>query len=48
MLEVEGVINVLSGEPKTIEAGIESYNSFTGYKEGIRENGIYAIGIKLI
>ncbi|MGA2911093.1 MAG: hypothetical protein ABSE17_00430 [Candidatus Levyibacteriota bacterium] len=48
MLETEGVKNVLSGEPKTVEAGIESYNSLTGYKEGIKKNGIYAIGIKLI
>lgn len=47
MLEAEGVENVLSGEPKTIEHGIESYNSLTGYKEGIKKNGIYAIGIKL-
>lgn len=46
MLEAEGVRNVLSSEPKTIEHGIESYNSFQGYKEGIRKNGIYAIGIK--
>ena len=46
MLEAEGVENVLSGEPKTIEAGIDSYNSFQGYKEGIKKNGIYAIGIK--
>lgn len=47
MLETEGVENVLSSEPKTIEHGIESYNSFEGYKEGIKKNGIYAIGIKL-
>lgn len=46
MLEAEGVENVLSGEPKTIEHGIESYNSFQGYKDGIKKNGIYAIGIK--
>jgi ASC-1-like (ASCH) protein len=46
MLEAEGVENVLSGEPKTIEHGIESYNSFQGYKEGIIKNGIYAIGIR--
>ncbi len=48
MLEAEGVDNVLSNEPKTIEAGIKSYNSFTGYEEAIKKNGIYAIGIKLI
>lgn len=46
MLEAEGVENVLSSEPKTIEHGIESYNFHTGYKEGIKKNGIYAIGIK--
>lgn len=41
MLETERVENVISSEPKTIEHGIE------GYKEGIKKNGIYAIGIKL-
>ena len=48
MLEIEGVQNVLSSEPKTIEHGIESYNSLKCYKEGVIKNGIYAIGIKLI
>lgn len=47
-LEIEGSENVLSDEPKTVEHGIESYNSFEGYKEGIKKNGIYAIGIKVI
>jgi ASC-1-like (ASCH) protein len=46
MLEQEGVENVLSSNPKTIEHGIESYNSIEGYREAIRRNGIYAIGIK--
>lgn len=46
MLEVEGVENVISSEPKTIEHGIESYNSHTEYKEAIKKNGIYAIGVK--
>jgi len=46
MLQSEGVENVLSSEPKTIEHGIESYNSFTNYKENINKYGIYAIGIK--
>lgn len=46
MLETEGVRNVLSSEPKTIEHGIKNYNSLEGYKEGIKKNGIYAIGIK--
>lgn len=45
MLEKEGVENVLSSEPKTVEHGIESYNSLRGYKEGIKKNGIYAIGL---
>jgi ASC-1-like (ASCH) protein len=48
MLEIEGVENVLSSEPKTIEHGIESYNKLEGYKEGIVKNGIYAMGIKQI
>jgi len=48
MLGKEGVQNVLSSEPKTVEHGIKSYNSLEGYKEGIRENGIYAIGLKLL
>ena len=46
MLETEGVEDVLSGEPKTIEHGIKSYNSLEGYKEAIRKNGIYAIGVR--
>lgn len=48
MLEKEGVQNVMSSEPKTIERGIESYNSLEGYKEGIKKNGIYAIGLELL
>ncbi len=48
MLEKEGVQNVILSEPKTIEHGIESFNSFEGYEEGIKENGIYAIGLKLL
>lgn len=46
MLEAEGVKNVISSEPKTIEHGIKSYNSYEGYEEGIRKSGIYAIGVK--
>lgn len=45
MLEAEDVENVLSGEPKTIDHGIESYNSLEGYEEAIKKNGIYAIGV---
>lgn len=48
MLEKEGVQNVLSGKPKTVEHGIESYNSLEGYTEGIKKNGIYAIGLELL
>lgn len=48
MLETEGPENVLSSEPKTIDHGIESFDSITGYMEGIRKNGIYAIGIEVI
>lgn len=48
MLETEGVENVLSSEPKTIDSGINSYNSLTSYKENILKYGIYAIGIKLV
>lgn len=46
MLKKEDVENVLSSEPKTIERGIEGYNEIKEYKEGIKKNGIYAIGIK--
>ncbi len=48
MLEKEGVQYVLSSEPKTVEHGIASYNSLKGYKEGIKKNGIYAIGLELL
>lgn len=48
MLETEGVENVISSEPKTIKHGIASYNSLEEYKESIKKNGIYAIGVKPI
>jgi ASC-1-like (ASCH) protein len=48
MLETEGVENVISGKPKTVEHGVKSYNSFEEYEESIKKNGIYAIGIKPI
>lgn len=48
MLEIEGPENVLSTELKTVEYGIEIYNSLKGYKEGIKKNGIYAIGLELL
>ena len=47
MLEAEGTKNVLS-RPLDIEGGIKSYNSLEGYEEGIKNFGIYAIGIKPI
>ncbi len=46
MLEAEGVKNVVSSQPKTVKHGIESYNSFPGYKENVLKFGIFAIGIK--
>lgn len=48
MLIKEGAENVLSSEPKTVEHGIESYNSLTNYKENIEKHGMYAIGIKVV
>ncbi len=46
MLESEGVKNVLSSG-LDIEGGIESYNSFSEYRENIPKYGIYAIEIKV-
>ena len=46
MLKAEGVENVLSGNPKTIDNGIKLYNALSDYKEGIKKSGIYAIGVK--
>jgi ASC-1-like (ASCH) protein len=45
MLEAEGVENVLSSD-MDIEGGIESYNSFSEYKENIPKYGIWAIEMK--
>jgi len=47
MLEKEGVQNVLSSQPKTIEHGVKRFNSLHGYKEGTKKYGIYAIGLEL-
>lgn len=44
MLQTEGPENVLLYFPKTVEHGVESYNSFDGYKENVMKYGIYAIG----
>lgn len=46
MLEKEGVENVLSGEPKTIAAGIAGYYTLHDYEKNIPLFGIYAIGVK--
>jgi ASC-1-like (ASCH) protein len=46
MLESEGVKYVLSSG-LDIEGGIESYNSFSEYRENIPQYGIYAIEIKV-
>jgi ASC-1-like (ASCH) protein len=48
MLKTEGVENVLSSEPKTVAHGIESYHSLTEYEDGVKKNGIYAIGLELL
>lgn len=47
MLEFEGVENVLSSGG-TIEEGIKSYNSFSGYKNNLPKFGMYAIGVRPI
>lgn len=46
MLKAEGIENIISSEPKTIEHGIESYNLISNYKENIPLYGIYAIGVE--
>jgi ASC-1-like (ASCH) protein len=46
MLEAEGTKNVLSSG-LDIEGGIKSYNSLSGYEEGIKRHGICAIGVKV-
>ncbi len=48
MLQNEGVENVLSSSPKTIEHGIMSYNSILEYKSSIPKYGIWAIGVRVI
>lgn len=47
LLMVEGTRYTLSSTDN-YEEGIKSINSLTGYSEGIKENGVYAIHIKLI
>lgn len=45
LLEMEGTRFTLSST-NDINEGIESINRFTGYKEGIKENGIHALHIE--
>jgi ASC-1-like (ASCH) protein len=47
MLECEGTEGVLSSKGN-IEEGIKSYESFSGYKEGVKKHGVYAIEIEKI
>lgn len=47
MLEQEKIEDVLSSFPKTIKAGVASYNSITEYKDAIPKYGIYAIGVEV-
>ncbi|MBN1376724.1 hypothetical protein JW949_00120 [Candidatus Woesearchaeota archaeon] len=45
MLDSEYLDRVLPGV-NSVEEGIKIYHSFPGYKERIKKNGIYAIGLK--
>ncbi|MEK6933391.1 MAG: ASCH domain-containing protein [Nanoarchaeota archaeon] len=47
MLKSEGTERVLSSK-RNIEEGIESFESFNGYKEGVKKHGVYAIEIEKI
>ena len=47
MLESEGTERVLSSKGN-VEEGIKSYESLSGYKEGIKKHGVYAIEIEKI
>ena len=47
MLESEGTERVLSSKGN-VEEGIKSYESLSGYKEGVKKHGVYAIEIKKI
>jgi len=48
LLEVEGTENVMSSSPKKVENGVKNISALTGYEEGIKKNGIYAIGLRII
>lgn len=45
MLQKEGPEKVLSSGGN-IDQGVASYNSFSGYKEGVKKYGVFAFGIK--
>ena len=47
MLESEGIERVLSSKGN-VEEGIKSYGGFSGYKEGVKKHGVYAIEIEKI
>lgn len=47
MLEAEGVENVLSSFPKTIESGVKVYHGFFGYQENVIKFGIYALAVEV-
>ena len=47
LLTVEGTKYTLSSTDD-FEKGVKSINSFDGYKEGIKANGVYAIHIKFL
>ena len=47
LLTLEGTRYTLSST-NDFKEGVKSINSFNGYKEAIKKNGVYAIHIKLI
>ena len=47
LLTVEGTKYTLSSTDD-FDKGVESINSFPGYTEGIKKNGVYAIHIELV
>lgn len=47
LLTIEGTEYTLSST-NDFNEGIKSINSFNGYKEGIKENGVYAIHVEYV
>jgi len=47
LLESEGTEGVLSSGGN-VEEGIKSFENFSGYKEGVKKQGVYAIEIKRV